>query len=138
MKTHSTSKLRFYEVTELIVPVSEIYRDPWLLWGNHRLGSPHQPCKHTQCWYYFDARTPTFTGQKPALLDGHTAWHTPQFLLRDYMNISACQLANGSFGFPAKVNRHNIVHKHGFTGSETQTQLVEIHGIDTIIRPWCQ
>lgn len=118
-------------MTELIVPVSEIYGDPWLLWGNHRLGSLHQPCKHTQCSYCFDARTPTFIGQKPALMDGHT----PQFLLRDYMNISACQIANGSFGFPEKVNRHNIVHKHGFTGSETQAQSVEIHAIDTIIRP---
>lgn len=32
------------------------------------------------------------------------------------MNISACQLASGSFGFPEEVNRHKILHKHGFTG----------------------
>lgn len=35
-----STKFKFYEVTELIVPVSEIYRDPCLLWHNRCLGSP--------------------------------------------------------------------------------------------------
>lgn len=51
------------------------------------------------------------------------------------MNISAYQLVNGSFGFAEKVNRHNVVRKQGFTGSEILPQPVEIHAIDTIIRP---